>query len=471
MRPFSRLLSLCRALSRAACAAVCAVACAQAQTPADAIWSARWVVTMDAQRRVIENGAVAIVGDHIAAVGPRAEIDRAYRPQQRLDHPDSILAPGLINTHTHAAMSLFRGIADDMKLQDWLQNFIFPAEAKNVDREFVRWGTRLAVLEMALSGTTTYTDMYYFEDTVAQVTKEAGLRGVLGQTVIGFPAPDFKTPQAALAGTETFFKRFGNDPLIMPAVAPHAIYTVPDDVLKATRALADRYRKPLIIHLSETKTEYDDSLKKRKMTPTAALNALGILTGWTVAAHGVWLSDADMQILKARDTGLAHNPSSNMKLASGVAPVVKILNLGIPMGLGTDGVAGSNNDHDMMEEIDLAAKLQKVATGDPQALPAPQAFAMATILGARALHMDKLIGSLEKDKRADIIAVSLSSAHAVPMYNVYSHLAYALKGSDVIDVMVNGRPIVRDRRMLTLDTRSIMAKAAEYQERIKKSLR
>ena len=449
---------------------LCAVAYAQAQTPVDAIWSARWVVTMDAQRRVIENGAVAIVGDHIAAVGSRTEIDRAYRPQQRLDRPDGILAPGLINTHTHAAMSLFRGIADDMNLQDWLQKFIFPAEAKNVDREFVRWGTRLALLEMALSGTTTYTDMYYFEDTVAEVTKEAGLRGVLGETVIGFPAPDFKTPQAALAGAETFLKRFGNDPLIVPAVAPHAIYTVPDDILKASRALADRYRKPLIIHLSETKTENDDSLKKRKMTPTAALNALGVLTGWTVAAHGVWLTDADMQILKARDTGLAHNPSSNMKLASGIAPVVKILNLGIAMGLGTDGVAGSNNDHDMLEEIDLAAKLQKVATGDPQALPAPQAFAMATILGARALHMDKLIGSLEKDKRADIISVSLNSAHAVPMYNVYSQLAYALKGSDVTDVMVNGRPIVRDRHMLTLDARPIMAKAAEYQERIKKSV-
>jgi len=449
---------------------LCAMAYAQAQTPVDAIWSARWVVTMDTQRRVIENGAVAIVGDHIAAVGPRAEIDRAYRPQQRLDRPDAILAPGLINTHTHAAMSLFRGVADDMNLQDWLQKFIFPAEAKNVDREFVRWGTRLAALDMALCGTTTYTDMYYFEDTVAEVTKEAGLRGMLGETIIGFPAPDFKTPQAALAGTDTFLKRFGNDPLIVPAVAPHAIYTVPDDILKASRALADRYRKPLIIHLSETKTENDDSLKKRKMTPTAALNALGVLTGWTVAAHGVWLTDADMQILKARDTGLAHNPSSNMKLASGIAPVVKILNLGIAMGLGTDGVAGSNNDHDMMEEIDLAAKLQKVSTGDPQALPAPQAFAMATILGARALHMDKLIGSLEKDKRADIIAVSLSSAHAVPMYNVYSHLAYALKGSDVTDVIVNGRPIVRDRRMLTLDARPILAKAAEYQERIKKSL-
>ncbi len=460
MRPISKLSLLLFA----------ATAWAQSPTRVDAIWSARWVVTMDAQRRVIENGAVAVSGDHIVDVGPHSEIERLYTAQQHLDRPDAILAPGLINTHTHAAMSLFRGVADDMNLQDWLQKFIFPAEAKNVDREFVRWGTRLAVLEMALSGTTTFTDMYYFEDTVAEVTKQAGLRGMLGETVIGFPAPDYKTPQASLAATEQFFKQYANDPLIVPAVAPHAIYTVPNDVLKAARALANRYQKPLVIHLSETKTENDEALAKRKMTPTAALESLGVLTGWTVAAHGVWLNDADMAILKRRDTGLAHNPSSNMKLASGVAPVVKILNLGIPMGLGTDGVAGSNNDHDIMEEMDLAAKLQKVASGDPRALPATQAFEMATITGARALHMDKLIGSLEKNKRADMITIALTAAHAVPLYNVYSQLAYALQGSDVTDVMVNGRPIVRDRRMLTLDARPIMLKAAEYQERVKKSL-
>jgi 5-methylthioadenosine/S-adenosylhomocysteine deaminase len=441
-----------------------------AQMPVDTIWSARWVVTMDAQRRVIENGAVAIAGDHIVDVGPRAEIDRRYWASQRLDRPDAILAPGLINTHTHAAMSLFRGIADDMKLQDWLTKFIFPAEAKNVDREFVRWGTRLAVLEMALSGTTTYTDMYYFEDTVAEVTRQAGLRGVLGESVIGFPAPDYKTPQASLAATEVFFKQYAHDPLIVPAVAPHAIYTVPNDVLKAARALANRYQKPLLIHLAETKTENDEALAKRKMTPTAALESLGVLNGWTVAAHGVWLNDADLAILKRRGTGLAHNPSSNMKLASGVAPIVKILGFGIAMGLGTDGVAGSNNDHNMMEEMDLAAKLQKVTTGDPRALPALQALEMATITGARALQMDKMIGSLEKNKRADMITISLAGAHAVPLYNIYSQLVYALKGYDITDVMVNGRPIVRDRKMLTLDAPSILLKAAEYQRRVEDSL-
>jgi len=451
--------------------AACFTLAAAQAAPVDWIWSARYIVTMDAQRRVIENGAIAIRGDRIIDVGARDAIDKAYQPKQRLDRPDAILTPGLINTHTHAAMSLFRGIADDLKLQEWLEKFIFPAEARNVDQEFVRWGTRLACLEMALSGTTTYVDMYYFEDTVAAATKEAGLRGMLGQTIIGFPAPDYKTPQAALAGTEKFLKAFANDPLIVPAVAPHAIYTNSDETLKAARALADRYRKPLVIHLAETKTENDESLAKRKLTPTAALDSMGVLTGWTVAAHGVWLNDADLKILKTRGTGLSHNPSSNMKLASGVAPVVKILSLGIPMGLGTDGVAGSNNDHDLMEEMDLAAKLQKVTTGDPRALPAEQAFAMATILGARALRLDNMIGSLEKGKRADMITVRLDAPHAVPMYNVYSQLVYALKGSDVADVMVNGRTVVRDRKMLTLDAQAVMAKAVEYQERVKKSLK
>jgi 5-methylthioadenosine/S-adenosylhomocysteine deaminase len=458
MRHFFRLLLFC------------AAAAAQAPVAVDWIWSARWVVTMDSARRVIENGAVAIRGDQIVDVGERAAIDRAYRPKQRLDRPDAILTPGLINTHTHAPMSLFRGIADDLRLQEWLEKYIFPAEAKNVNAEFVRWGTRLACLEMALSGTTTYTDMYYFEEVIAEATKEAGLRGVLGQTIIGFPVADYKTPELALAGTEKFMQAYANDPLIVPAVAPHAIYTNSDETLKACRTLADRHKKPLVIHLSETKHENDESMEKRKMTPTAALDAMGVLSGWTVAAHGVWLDDADLGILKARGTGLAHCPSSNMKLASGVARVVKILEMGIPMGLGPDGVAGSNNDHDLMEEIDMAAKLQKVTTGDPRALPAEQAFAMATITGARALGLDKMIGSIEKGKRADLIEIRLDAPRAVPMYNVYSQLAYALKGSDVSDVMVNGRAIVRDRKMLTLDARVVMAKAAEYQERVKKSL-
>src|SRR5215831_7828735 len=247
-----------------------------AAEPADWIWSARYVITMDAQRRVIENGAVAINGDRIAAVGAKSEIDARYQAKQRLDRPDAILAPGLINTHTHAAMSLFRGIADDLRLKEWLEKYIFPAEAKNVNPDFVRWGTRLGAMEMLLSGTTTYTDMYYFEDVVAEATKEAGMRGVLGETIIGFPVPDNKTPADALKFTERFIARFRNDPLIVPAVAPHALYTNSDETLKASRALANRYGMPLVTHLSETKKENDDTLQKRKLTPAQVLDSLGV---------------------------------------------------------------------------------------------------------------------------------------------------------------------------------------------------
>jgi 5-methylthioadenosine/S-adenosylhomocysteine deaminase len=447
---------------------LCAAALAE---PADWIYSARYVVTMDPQHRVIDNGAIALRGDRIVGVGPRAEIDHQFQPRQRLDRPAALIMPGLINTHTHAAMSLFRGIADDLKLQDWLEKYIFPAEAKNVTPDFVLWGTRLAALEMMLSGTTTFVDMYYFEDRVAQAAKEAGLRGVLGETILRFKSPDSATPADALALTEKFIQQYRDDPLIVPAPAPHAIYTNDDADLRRARKLADKYGVPLIIHLSETKTENDDALRVRGMTPTRLLEALGVLDGPTIAAHGVWLDDADMRILKAHGAGVAHCPSSNMKLASGVAPVVKLLSLGVPTGLGTDGPAGSNNDFDMLEELNLAADLQKVTAGDPTVLPAEQAVAMATILGARVAGLDKQIGSLETDKRADFIALRLDRPHAVPLYNVYSQIVYALKGSDVQDVVVNGKPIVRDARSLTLDSSVILAKAKEYAATISASLR
>src|ERR1700732_4557948 len=365
-----------------------------AAEPADAIWSARYVLTMATPRRVIENGAVAVRGERIVGVGSKAEIDRRFQAKQPPDRPDAILAPGLINTHTHAAMSLFRGIADDLRLQDWLEKFIFPAEAKNVSPEFVRWGTRLGCLEMLLGGTTTFTDMYYFEDVVAEVAKEAGMRGVLGETIIGFPVADAKTPAEALKSTEKYLIRFKNDPLVVPAVAPHALYTNSDETLKAARALANKYNAPLIIHLSETKKENDDELAKRHMTPVRALDSLGVFNGRTVAAHCVWVNEADMAILKTRGVGVSHNPSSNTKLASGVAPVVRMRNLGIALGLGTDGAAGSNNDLNLFEEMDLAVKLQNVTSLNPQALSAAAALEMATLGGARVLGLEREIGSI-----------------------------------------------------------------------------
>jgi 5-methylthioadenosine/S-adenosylhomocysteine deaminase len=438
--------------------------------PADTIWSARYVLTMAPQRRVIENGAVAVRGERIVGVGTRAEIDRRFQARQRLDRPDALIAPGLINTHTHAAMTLLRGIADDLRLQDWLEKYIFPAEAKNVTPEFVRWGTKLACAEMLLGGTTTFTDMYYFEDVAAEAAKEAGMRGVLGETVIGFPVADAKTPADALKLAEAFLKRFQNDPLIVPAVAPHAIYTNSDETLKAARALANRYSAPLLIHLSETKRENDESLAKRKMTPTRALDSLGILQGRTVAAHAVWVDSADLETLRLRHTGIAHCPSSNMKLASGVAPIVRMLSLGIMVGLGPDGPAGSNNDLDMFEEMDLAAKLQKVATLDPQSLPASTAFEMATMGGARVLGMQRDIGSLEAGKRADMISVRLDQPHSVPLYDPVSQLVYALKASDVRDVMVNGKTVVADRQILTMDLKQVLAKAQEFQAKVRASI-
>jgi 5-methylthioadenosine/S-adenosylhomocysteine deaminase len=444
--------------------------CGLAET-ADWIWSARYVITMDPQFRTVENGAVAIQADRIVAVGSRSEIDRQYQARQRLDRPDALIAPGLINTHTHAPMVLLRGIADDLRLQDWLEKYIFPAESKNVTPEFVRWGTRLACLEMLLSGTTTFADMYYFEDVVAETSKECGMRGVLGETIIGFPSPDSKTPADALRYAERFLNRFRNDPLITPSIAPHAIYTNSDETLKQARELANRFRAPLLIHLSETKRENDETAAKRGQTPAATLDSLGIFGGRTLAAHAVWVDDADLKILRERNVGVAHCPSSNMKLASGTAPVTKMLALDVAVGLGTDGPAGSNNDLNLFEEMDLASKLQKLVTSNPEAVPARAALEMATIRGARALGLEKEIGSLEKGKRADLTTVRLDRPHAVPLYDVYSQMVFALKGSDVRDVMVNGRLVVSDAQPLTVDPKQVIAKAVEFGRKVRDSLK
>jgi 5-methylthioadenosine/S-adenosylhomocysteine deaminase len=439
--------------------------------PADWIWSARYVITEDAQHRVIPNGAVAVRGDRIVGVGAEADIVARFPSGRRIASPSGIIAPGLIDTHTHAAMSLFRGIADDKKLQDWLNNYIFPAEAKNLTPDFVRWGTRLGCLEMLLGGTTTFTDMYYFEDQVAEVAKEAGMRGVLGETIIKFPVADNKTPEDALQFTENYLKRFHDDPLVTPAVAPHALYTNSDETLRAARALANKYNAPLLIHLSETKKENDDIMAARHMSPTKVLDSLGVLSGRTVAAHCVWTDEADLAILKARGVGIAHCPSSNMKLGSGVAPVVRMLALDLPVGLGPDGPAGSNNDFNMFEEMDLAAKLQKVITLNPEVVPASAALEMATIRGARALGMEKEIGSIEVGKRADMILMDVYRPNAVPMYDPISQMVYALKADDVSFVMVNGEVVVKDGKIQTLNEQQILQKAVEYRAKVSASLK
>jgi 5-methylthioadenosine/S-adenosylhomocysteine deaminase len=427
------------------------------------------VVTMDAQRRVIEDGAVAIRGDSIVAVGPRAEIENRFEAAQTIDAHGALVLPGLINGHAHAAMSLFRGLADDLALDEWLQKYIFPAEARNVSPDFVEWGTKLGVLEMLRGGITTYADMYYFEDVVARVTKDAGMRGVLGETIIDFPAPDNKSPGEAFAYTQKYLDHWKGDPLIIAAVAPHSIYTCSEKTLQDAAALARRNNAPILIHIAEAQFELQQSRAKHGATPVAYLERAGILGPDVVGAHCVWVDEADIATLAHFNVGCINNPSSNMKTAAGVMPVPEMLAAGEPIGLATDGAA-SNNNQDMFEEMDLAAKLQKVARMDPRALPANQAVEMATINGARALHLEKIIGSLEAGKKADLILVDIGAPHATPMYDVYSELVYALKASDVRTVVIAGKIVMKDRQMLTLDEKEILAKAEEYKKKIISSL-
>ena len=428
------------------------------------------VVTVDGARRVIPRGSVAIDGRDIVGVDTAAAIAAAYRGRETIDASGSVVMPGLINTHTHAPMVLFRGLADDLALMDWLQKYIFPAEAKTLSPEFVRAGTRLAALEMIESGTTTYTDMYYFEDEIARATKAAGLRGVLGETVIQFPVADARTPADSLALTERFAREFANDDLITPAVAPHAMYTLEPDTLRACRALADRLHIPVVIHLAETSDEVKTAQDKYKLTPAGFLESLNFWGPRTIAAHGVHLTADDIAILARRHVGVSHNPESNMKLASGIAPVEAMRKAGIAVGLGTDGAA-SNNDLDMFEAMRQAAFLHKLVAGDPRAIPAPVALEMATIDGARVLGMEKTLGSLEAGKRADLLVVSMASARQTPMYDPVSHLVYVTRGDDVRTTIVNGRVLMRDRKVLTLDARQVLADARAMAERVRAAVK
>jgi 5-methylthioadenosine/S-adenosylhomocysteine deaminase len=424
------------------------------------------VVTMNGAGQVIPDGAVAISADKIVAVGPSEDIVQKYSAPQRIDVRGQIVLPGLINTHTHAPMVLYRGLADDLALMDWLNHYIFPAEAKTVSPDFVRIGTRLAALEMIESGTTTFADMYYFEDDIAEATREAGLRGVLGQSVIKFPVADAKTPEDALVRAEAFIKKWKDDPLVTPAIAPHAPYTVEPGTLKAVRALADRYGVPVLIHLAETRDEVKIIQDLHRQSPTQFLESIGFWNGRTLAAHAVWLDEADIATLAKRGVGLAHNPESNMKLASGIAAVPKWLEQGIHAGLGTDGAA-SNNDLDMFEAMRFAALLHKVATSDPRVMPARQVLELATRRGAEALGMADRIGTLEAGKQADLITMATDGARQTPMFDPISHLVYVAHGDDVRNTVVAGRVVMRDRQVLTLDATSVIRDARAMAERVR----
>lgn len=421
---------------------------------------------MDGSGRVLAPGALAVDGAAIVGVDTPEAIAAKFTGSERIDATGHIVLPGLINTHTHAPMVLYRGLADDLALMEWLEKYIFPAEAKTVSPEFVRVGTRLATLEMIRSGTTTYADMYYFEEEIAAETKAAGLRGVLGQTIIQFPVPDAKTPAEGIARAAAFIERFKNDPLIVPAIAPHSMYTLDEATLLATRDLAVKHGVPLLIHLAETRDEVKIAQERYKRTPAAYLDSIKFWAPVTLGAHGVWVTPDEVGMLAARGVGLSHNPESNMKLASGTAPVPAYLKAGAKLGLGTDGAA-SNNDLDMFEAMRQAAFLHKLASNDPRVVSAKEALAMATIGGARALGMEQRLGSLEPGKLADLIVVRTDRPRQVPMYDPISHLVYTSRGDDVVTTMVNGQVLMRDGVVRTLDETQVLQQARSAAEQVR----
>ncbi len=421
---------------------------------------------MDPFRRVLKGGAVLIEEGVVAGLFAAGE----ERPPDRsvLDARHGIVIPGLVNLHGHAAMSLMRGLADDLPLMTWLREHIFPAEARFVDADFVYWGTRLAATEMLLGGTTTMTDMYYFPDAAARAVSEIGIRAAMGPTVIGFPAPDAATPEEALDRAEGFVRRWGSHPRIAPSLSAHALYTTPSKWIRRAARKAGELGAVFQIHAAEDPTENERARADSGAGVLRSLEALRVLRPGAVLAHGIYFSDEDLERIRASGAGIAHNPESNMKLGiPKAAPVAKALAMGIPVGLGTDGPV-SNNDLDLFGEMDTAAKLHKFVSGDPTALPAKDVFQMATIEGARALRLDGIIGSLEAGKRADIVVVDARRPSLAPLHSVYSHLVYAAKPGDVSHVFVDGRMVVEEGRVLTVDEAETLEVAERYGRKLRR---
>ena len=424
------------------------------------------VITMDSNRTVLEAGTVVIKDGTIVAVGASESLKSNFKAKETINANGKIVMPGLINTHTHAAMVIFRGFADDLPTQEWLENYIWPAEAKYINAETVRLGTLLAIAEMIRSGTTTFNDMYFFEDEVAKAAKEAGIRAVVGEALLDFPTPNKKTPQEGLEYTEMLIQKWRDDPLITVAVAPHAPYTCSPEILKAAKNLSDKYNVRFHIHLSETEKEVNDIQEKYGLTPVGYMDSLGVLGDNVIAAHCVHLTEEDIQLIAHRKVGVAHDPESNMKLASGVAPIPDLLDAGVKIGLGTDGAA-SNNDLNMFEEMDTTAKLHKVFRHDPTVIDAQTVVEMATIGGARILGLDDQIGSIEEGKRADIIIINLNKPHTIPLYNPYSHIVYVIDGADVETVIIDGKTVMLNQKILTINEEEIIRDIRALAVRIK----
>ncbi len=428
------------------------------------------VLTMDQEFNIYEPGAVAVLGNSIESVGLETEILSNYSASQVFDCKQKVLMPGLVNVHTHVPMTLLRGLADDLRLDVWLMGYMMPVEREFVSPDFVQLGTKIACAEMIQSGVTCFADMYYFEDDVAKATEEAGLRGVCGQSVMKFPAPDAKSYEESLALARDFIIKWKDHDLIIPAIAPHAPYTCTSEILGASVKLAREFDVLLHTHLSETASEVENIRKEYGMPVVPYMKKNNLFDAKVIAAHCVHVDEGEIRTLQHGNAGVAHNPSSNTKLASGIAPIKRMIDLGVKVGIGTDGPA-SNNDLDMFEEMRLASFLAKVDTGDPTALPARTTLLMATRMGAEALHIEHITGSLEPGKRADITIVDISPLHNSPKFKrdpqgVYAQLVYAGKASDVTDVMVNGKWVMLDKELTTLNEEELLKAGNEYARKI-----
>jgi len=421
------------------------------------------ILTMDAQNSVIKNGVLGTNGDTISYIG--TDDKEEFQTRKIIDAKGGLILPGLINGHTHAAMSLFRGLADDLPLMEWLNNYIFPAESR-MDGDFVFTGTLLACAEMIMSGTTTFCDMYLFEEEVARAAKEAGVRSLVGEVLYDFDSPNYGPIENGLMYTESLINKWQGDPLVSIAVEPHSLFTCSPDLLTAANDLASKYNVPLIIHLAESASEVDEVKKRYGKGPVEHLKAVGILGPHLIADHCVHLEEKDIKILAENGVKAIHNPESNMKLASGIAPVPDMLANHLTVGLGTDGCA-SNNNLDLFAEMDMAAKLHKINTMDTTVMDALTVMRMATVEGAKALGMGEITGSLEEGKKADVIILDTRKPHLTPMYNPVSHLVYAARGNDVSHSIINGRLVMEDRKLLTIDLYEIMEKAREKSRDVK----
>lgn len=439
-------------------------------TQADTLFINAFLLTMDENLTQYSPGAVAVKGDSILAVGSEEEIKKEYSADETIDCQGKVLMPGMINAHTHVPMTLLRGLADDLRLDVWLMGYMMPVEREFVSPDFVQLGTLLACAEQIRSGVTTFNDMYYYEEDVAKAAAQAGMRAVCGQTVMKFPAPDAASFEDSLAMAREFIERWKDHPLIVPAVAPHAPYTCTAEILRATAELAKEFDVPLHTHIAETAFEVENMRSENGIPVVPYVKKQGLLEAKVIAAHCVHIDPGEIRTLMHAGAGISHNPSSNLKLASGFAPVMKMLETGLNVGIGTDGPA-SNNDLDMFEEVRLAAFVAKAVTNDPTSLPASQALLMATRMGAQALHIGHLTGSIEAGKRADLILVDVSPLHNAPSFkraadNKYAQIVYASKSTDVSDVMVNGKWLMRDRQLLTVREDELLTQAAQIAQKI-----